>query len=469
MASDKTLGSFEVQWAEVFEHAEAQPSAQLWISIDGALANAEAGKYRQGIVFYRLLAAASIFIALGLGTLLYYQNVSTPNGKALSEIEVNNADEITRIPPQKNLSKETITAIEGDKNESPESQIVDEKMVENPDHTAHIPIDHLHNVILANASDERKNTEPSVSELYNEPIVPIDDNIKPLVTLTALKFKNPDEKTLSINTDIHMYNVPLAVVKKDRFKGNQLWAGLGVSSGSFDPKIGNGSESPQADAASGLESDGLRASDNTLTAGSEKYEPGFSYAVAANAGWKFARRWILQGGLQYQIAKSGTQTDKLVQNRVTEESFAPTNLGSSFNATQNAADFEVIGSDVNLNNNFQFLSIPLKVGYLVLDQKVQLGINAGFSADFFLKNKVSEANQLIESFEQSPGNDSPYHKTFVSGLFGIELGYNFLDNYYLTLEPSYKRSLSSFTKESSVVSSSPSRLGLTVGFRYLFR
>ena len=129
----------------------------------------------------------------------------------------------------------------------------------------------------------------------------------------------------------------------------------------------------------------------------------------------------------------------------------------------------MINSNVNLNNNFQFLSVPLKVGYIILDRKLQIGINTGFSADFFLKNKVNESNDLVESFEQSPGNESPYRRTFFSGLLGIELGYNFLNNYYLTIEPSYKRSLNSFTKESSSVNSNPSKLGLTVGFRYLFR
>ncbi len=56
-ASNKSIRSFEEQWAEAFESAEMAPSDQLWVSLDGALANMEAHKYRRGIFFYRLLAA----------------------------------------------------------------------------------------------------------------------------------------------------------------------------------------------------------------------------------------------------------------------------------------------------------------------------------------------------------------------------------------------------------------------------
>lgn len=468
MTSNNTLGPFEEQWAEAFNQAEANPSEQLWMNIDGALANAEANKYRRGVIFYRLLAAASLFIAFGLALLLIFQSDSIP----AEEIITSNDSNRTKDSGFGNKLQVSETDIQISTNDENELQnLAEEKnTLEHPPNKPSIQsIDLISQAVVFTPETKKDTSETAAPVLIDQ----FDNRIASNATsmrvgsVNALKARNPNTNSFLPNTDIYMYNVPMAVINKSKFRDNQLWAGLGLSSGSFNPNIGNGSESIQA-ADAALESDNFNSLANRLEDRNEIYDPGFSYSIAANAGWKFAPRWVLQGGLQYQLSKSGTQTNQLIQNRITQENFAPSDL-RSLDISENAADFEVINSDVNLNNNFQFLSVPLKIGYLIFDRKVQLGLNAGFSTDFFLKNKVNESNNLIESFEQARNDESPYKKTSFSGLLGIEVGYNFLNNYYFTLEPSYRRSLNSFTKESSNLNSKPTRLGLTVGFKYLFK
>ena len=468
-ASNSEMRSFEAQWAGVFDQVEIAPSDQLWISIDGALANSEARKYRRGVVFYRLLAAASIFLAISLGLILFLQDNVTPGDKSLSSgNEIINDEMITHDNP--NADENSVNPPANDEINGTIERTIEKNNVATKSDGESRQLDDNNAALLLSTTNEEvesSTVSPVLQGVGKKSILLVPE------TETIAGFPAIESKILSlspgtIDTDIHMYNVPMVMVNKPRVKYNELWAGLGLSSGNFDPNIGSGTTTLEAvDAAAfGPESDDLRSIENTI--GDEQYDPGFSYSIAANTGWRFAPRWLLQGGLQYQLSRSGTQTNQLIQNKTTEENFAPTNLGPA-NTTFNNEDFEVISSEVNLNNNFRFLSVPVKIGYIIVDRKFQLSINTGLSTDIFLKNKVAESNDLIASFEQSPGNDSPYRRTFFSGLFGIELGYNFLNNYYLTLEPAYKRSLNSFTKQSSDVESNPSKLGLTIGFRYIFR
>ena len=466
MASNSAMKSFEEQWSEVFDAAEATPSEQVWTNIDGVLANQEASKYRRGVVFYRWLAAASIVLATSLGFLLFFQNDTISTAETLSEQN----DPASTVPDKKmesaNPNTTTITAdntgqddIDQNKEGNADTTGSDEQLTQN-------------NAMIANLDEDeqRQNNPQEQSTLSTTAPMANNEWTEDILVVELLAMTSPLPTDMSSpETNIHMYNLPMALadISKPTPSSSQLWAGLGLSSGSFNPNVGNGTESLQANDAA-FESDQERTLSNALSSGSEDYDPGISYAIAASAGWQFAPRWILTGGLQYQLSKSSTQTNRLIQNDLTEESFAPTSLGQ-VNSLTDASNLSVVNTDVNFNNNYQFLSIPIKIQYLILNQKFQLGVNTGLSTDIFLRNKVNESNNLVESFEQSSGDNSPYRRSFLSGILGVELGYNFLSNYYLTLEPSYRRSLNSFTRESATVNSNPSGLGLTIGFRYLFR
>ncbi|MDA0194141.1 MAG: outer membrane beta-barrel protein [Bacteroidetes bacterium] len=268
-----------------------------------------------------------------------------------------------------------------------------------------------------------------------------------------------------------MYAVPIYQGSSEsKSEINKLWAGFGLGSGSFDPNVGGNSFS-QADAAPAAFEDANFSAQNqsvrSLSEIKESNDPGISYSVGMNIGMRVAKRWIVQSGLQYRNSSSKTNTNVIFRENSSNESFAITSFSDERNSL-NSGSIDIIQEDVSLTNNYQFLSIPLKIGYLVIDKKFQLSINTGFATDVFIKNRVSEKNSLIESYDQVTGGDSPYRRAFLSGMAGIELGYKIRERYFITVEPSFKRSLNSFTKNSELVSSNPNSLGVMAGFRYMF-
>ena len=480
--SNKNMHSFEQEWANAFENAEMTPSGQVWMNIEGTLANSDARKYKRGLFYYRWVAAASLVIAATLGITLILRgpedNVVTTN-QALESPQLEENQVHNNQFPKSNMA---------------ESDNVLEREDEEINHSGNVPLESGSESLVSRLSvtpdsvDDQANPSNFIlkdaidkiatlgareeNEIITEAFTPTNNerqSSEPQIASLILASRQLSSDTQKPDTDVHMYNLPIpASTEKLRFNAQQLWAGVGLSTGSFDPNIGPGNgvnESLRADQFVSLEED---AFSNAVDQSMEDNDPGISYSIAINGGWKFAPKWILQSGLQYQISRSSTQANTIIQNTATDESFPLTDLSRDV-ALAEAGDLQATSADLNLRNNYQFLSLPVKVGYLILDRNFLLGVNTGISTDLFLKNKVSETNDLIGNFEQTPGSGSPFRRTFFSGIVGIELGYNFLKKYSITLEPTYRRSINSLTKQSVNVRSRPSSLGVVAGFRYTFK
>ena len=127
------------------------------------------------------------------------------------------------------------------------------------------------------------------------------------------------------------------------------------------------------------------------------------------------------------------------------------------------------GEQVQLENNFEFASVPVRVGYIVLDRKFNMIVNGGISSDFYLNNNVSAQGNILSAFDSGTESETPFHKVHFNGLLGTEFGYVVAGHYHLTLEPSYRVALSSLTKDNFPLSSRPSSFYVTFGLNYRFR
>jgi hypothetical protein len=105
----------------------------------------------------------------------------------------------------------------------------------------------------------------------------------------------------------------------------------------------------------------------------------------------------------------------------------------------------------------------------VLDGKVQLSINAGFAADFFLQNTLSPSDPSLDKITINPGSSSPYRSVYFNGLLGAQASYEILPRYSLTLQPQYRVALNRFTKQSNDFRSFPTSLGIGFGIKYNFK
>jgi hypothetical protein len=179
--------------------------------------------------------------------------------------------------------------------------------------------------------------------------------------------------------------------------------------------------------------------------------------MSISGGKRVAKRWLLQGGLSYlnQNSKSNTSTVTVAQSFNTTGSIAPEN----FNAVTSTTESEI-------NSTFQFISLPVQAGYMLVDQKFGVQLNGGFSPDVFLKSTVSD--KASQETISTTGSNSTFKAVSLSGLGGVELSYRFSEHYRIALVPGFRYSLTQVYKENSLASAKPFMADIGLRFRYVF-
>ncbi len=263
-----------------------------------------------------------------------------------------------------------------------------------------------------------------------------------------------------------MYHVPVVPAKKreenDAAK-TVLFAGLNFGPGYFDPNIKANSTSNFANANFSSEDaawlSNTQSQESDMTSGS-------SFAFGFDIGLRVKERWVIESGLQYLVNNSGATSNVIVEDQ-------SLNQKALYVTTLNLADFSnstiTPSSPISLNNNFQFASIPLKVGYIVLNKKLSIMVSSGVSSEIFLKNEVTDESSRLASVTITPGDESPYNNVYFNGLASARFSYNFSPNYSFSLEPTYRTAISSFSKEDSNFTSTPQAVGVTAGLKFFFR
>ncbi|MBT1697821.1 outer membrane beta-barrel protein [Fulvivirgaceae bacterium PWU4] len=103
---------FEESWKEAFDQAEISPSENVWTNIELDLEKAKARKLKRRLVFYQLLAAASVIFALGIGLGVYIGNTNNPgntlalqqpnSGASADDLTTRSANPASNNPSDKN-------------------------------------------------------------------------------------------------------------------------------------------------------------------------------------------------------------------------------------------------------------------------------------------------------------------------------------------------------------------------------
>jgi hypothetical protein len=222
----------------------------------------------------------------------------------------------------------------------------------------------------------------------------------------------------------------------------------------------------------------------------DKNQSNFSYALGINAGKDLTKRLSIEGGVQYLYNSASLQTHAYVLNTATNEKYpiisdllsgttntveSPVYQANAVNDKGSSADFTMAtqlnptSTPIDLRNQYQYISFPVKLGYqLNRQEKLRFIASAGLSTDVFLKNTIDGNQPNIYAAEITSGKESAYRSVNVSGLVGLGIQYRYTQRLSLMLEPTYRTALFSTTKTTSNVRTMPSNMGIGLGMKFHF-
>jgi hypothetical protein len=485
---EKSEGSFE----QAFYGAEINPSDNVWTGIELELEKAEGDKIRRRLRFYKMLAAASVTFALCVaGAGLYVVDRKTT---ALNE-QLAAAGSITgQTPPaSNNISGETASNKTSDKtpssNNAPGQQLSNEAS--------------RGDVLRADSRGEVKSASGLVASASKESSATGIETVNsssnsPVVTDTAPAFEENSER---VNLDVdakyadrqvpsfYTARNPELVISKNEVdpgalliaklaaeeqkyaqldkkekqdKAEKLWTSVGFAAGGFSSV--NTGVSPAA-------ANNAIAYTNSSVPDKQSKASGTSYTVGVNVGTKLSKRWTIQGGLNYLTQSS----DYTATNVVADANFQ-TLKAESINELDKLPELADAYASTKLaptvpysvNNNVKFFSVPVQAGYLLVNQKFGLQLNAGVSTDLFLENTITPKGGSLDKSTQGRGEDSPYRSVNFSGLMGTEFSYRFGTHYRIALNPGLRYPLNSVYKNDVGIQSTPLTFDVGLRFKYIF-
>ena len=489
------MTDFDKQWKDVFENAEMSPPEGVWDKIDASLSKEEAGYFKKRAFIFKLLAAASIAFALGVSifSINYFLNDET-NQVVVQDTEnpqipMNSIEAMDESGDNQASANTTVVDDINGTNEPSKSEKGDGKAMtvkeedSNYEHGVVANIDSKDGgqnesgsstIILTDNSNEESNLIPvEVSESRS--------NIE-LNELLAhgIYMDSGDDMIYTID---HIYLIPIIPSgiyknrKKEPVKGAFL-AGLDFSTGIFDPNFQQGNNVFASTAGANFSNARVESVNDQYTslntankdfllvrsAGQEN-KPEVSYSYGANFGFKVSRRFLLQTGIAYRKANSTITTTGYFEDVNTNTQIP---IVASHHYQMDGLSAVKTVPETSLNNQYEFASIPLRAGYIALDRKVNVTFLAGISSELFLSNQIG-GNENFETLSSSSGKESPYKSVYFNGSLGTMLGYNFAKNYLITVEPSYRFAVNSFTQNDFYLNSYPSSFMVSFGVAYNFK
>lgn len=440
---------FEAQWKDAFEGAEWPASEKVWTNIELELHKAGTGRMKKRLLMYQLLAAASLVFALGIGGVAVFRLMQQqePGNSGIAESTIIAADagsenETTFKANESSAQQNENQLALKDESESLKTDYHTEEatkktsILASSDKTLSLPIitsadNDLNASRYANVNFV---TSKSFAGLYAHEII-IDFKIpEPVSSIT--------DYALLLTADYTPDNLD-----KNKRVEEKMWTGLSMAAGSFGsgPLAGQAFSYDQASFAG---------------QGSTSGGAGSTYRVGLMMGGRLADKWVLQGGIAYM-----NQFTDYVSNLASADGKVLANFSTARAETSSVG----LTSPYQLNSNQQFLSVPMQAGYLLLDKKFVLQLNAGFATDFFIQNTMNDGSGNLNSFSERAGADAAYRTVNFSSLAGTEISYRFGDHYRLALAPGMRYAMHSLLKAETNSTFQPLTLDVALRFNYLFK
>lgn len=286
--------------------------------------------------------------------------------------------------------------------------------------------------------------------------------------------KTPTLELAVVSSEIYWYRAAGPGLYSKSSNGSvekKMWAGVEAGAGTFNSNLSGSNVLANSLNPSGIAAAiGTEGFVNPTTNISPSMDEGLSTSIGIDFGMQLGRKWTLESGLAYtRMNNSGSASINVLDvftidsRELGGENPASINQDPSSVSPSGARETVVeveenYDHEVELNNNVQLASIPLKAGYYVVDKKFSLRVNAGVAANYLINGNVSDPSKQVLNSD----NLNLYNDWSFDGVGGLELGYSIFNNFDFTIEPNYRYAITPISNSSS----NPTRFVLQTGLRY---
>lgn len=425
---DTERQKFEESWKKAFDGAKSTPPDHVWNSIELDLAGDESAAMKKKVVFYQRLAAAMLIFGLLAGSYGFY--ASSGNDRAMSN------EQRATSNVQRSTDNDSHPVQQG----SPIVATVEKKQKQ------------IH--IQQQIAFAEETTEPVIVE------EPIADQPKKVEEKEEEKTEEKKIAEVVVSPLLQKQEeTPETVVEPKHSKRpkESLWLALGGSAGNYTPNTPTAT-TPTISQSSFDSKGPILAYATTPSAPKPQPKIGSSYSVGVGVGKKFGR-FVVQMGVN------------LNKQQINYTSNYDTHTSSN---TAMAAMSDYIGqsnltftNEYTVSSTMDIVSIPVQLGYMIIDRRLGWQINGGVSNDFFLRNVLVDKSGQRSRFTQEAGSESPYRSVNWSALASTELSYRIGQHYRVSLVPGARYSVHSILKDDKNTGR-PVVLDVGFRFRYIF-
>lgn len=480
-------GDFERKWSNAFEGAEVSPSDAVWTNVELDLERAAGGKMKKRILFYKMLAAASLVFAMGVVGVYYLQVTPEVNSmtarqnqegmesstRADATSEANALTEASSAPSAiPNTSSKQGTPISNNQSiveKVERSGLTDQSSSITSNQQVWLSGNNRNNqgmteqkLVATNNNNEQKQDEGILKSdevvvfqninnaLNNRKLPSLIVVNNPTLVIAKEESESTADPGMVLLAKLKDEEKKYAEEDKMKSKQEELWTSVAFGAGTFNPNSGNGTM---------IQSNSLGGSSTNINSNPST---GSSFSFGVQVGGKITDRLVLQGGISYL-----TQNASYMSNIASMESAS---LKASLNDfAYSSSNQAITTSPYSVNSNLQYISVPTQLGYVLVDRKFAIQINGGVATDIFIVNTLTPDADNVSKVSQGSGEDSPYRPVLFSGLVGTEFSYRFSDRYRIAVNPGFRYALNPMYKAEVSAEASPITYDVALRFRYIFK
>jgi hypothetical protein len=279
----------------------------------------------------------------------------------------------------------------------------------------------------------------------------------------------PTENILKETDTVAFIESPIKIAKVEELKSDEekkvvkkvveenWWAAVSGSAGSYDPNGG-------AATSSGLLRNAPAGTFSPSASQNNTASLGTAYSYGVNFGKRITPRWVLISGVGFLSQSINYPSNQAVFNASQAQAFS---ADASKLSNSNGTTAAPINS-YELNSINEFITVPLQAGYLIVNKKIGVQLNAGVASDIFVRNSLVDPTSRLSTNTQTAGENSTYRTFNWTGLVGTELSYRISNHYRISVIPGMRYSFNSILKPTVGGTITPLIWDVGFRFRYIF-